>query len=347
MKANVTGGQRIALRINGVVRWLATDHLGSTALTVSETGGRMSEIRYKPWGESRYTFGATPTQRRFTGQVLDEVAGGLYFYNARYYDPYLNRWIQPDSIIPNPGDPQNLNRYSYCRNNPLRFIDPSGHDPLDQAWQDEFEQMHHRAPTAEDILIRLFSIAFPGEWNWSVFYDADGNYVQGNLESVFRDNRPANWSWNDMPSALERLTGWYKAGEEGMFTRDIGSLFGGLANRLEAPNAWPAVSNAGNPIRTWVYFDRQGLPASFMGTSDDDANVHHWAWALTMGAEYGPGGSLLNTGREITQFHGDWRNSWSDVSIGNRGAALGVRFRVLGLTDITHAWNFFMLDRWF
>ncbi|MBK9094677.1 MAG: SLAP domain-containing protein [Anaerolineae bacterium] len=76
------GGQRIALRVNGVVRWLATDHLGSTALTVSETGGRLSEIRYKPWGESRgIPFGATPTQRRFTGQVLDEVAGGLYFYD--------------------------------------------------------------------------------------------------------------------------------------------------------------------------------------------------------------------------------------------------------------------------
>ncbi|MFZ1597000.1 MAG: hypothetical protein WAW26_14175, partial [Anaerolineae bacterium] len=76
------GGQRIALRVNGVVRWLATDHLGSTALTVNESGARMSEIRYKPWGESRYTFGATPTQRRFTGQLLDNVAGGLYFYNA-------------------------------------------------------------------------------------------------------------------------------------------------------------------------------------------------------------------------------------------------------------------------
>ena len=76
------GGQRIALRVNGVVRWLATDHLGSTALTVSETGGRLSEIRYKPWGESRgIPFGTTPTQRRFTGQVLDEVAGGLYFYD--------------------------------------------------------------------------------------------------------------------------------------------------------------------------------------------------------------------------------------------------------------------------
>ncbi|MFZ1507908.1 MAG: hypothetical protein WAV74_14105, partial [Anaerolineae bacterium] len=71
MKTNVTGGQRIALRVNGVVRWLATDHLDSTALIVNESGARMSEIRYKPWGESRYTFGATPTQRRFTGQLLD------------------------------------------------------------------------------------------------------------------------------------------------------------------------------------------------------------------------------------------------------------------------------------
>ena len=120
------GGQRIALRVNGVVRWLATDHLGSTALTASETGGRLSEIRYKPWGESRYTFGATPTQRRFTGQVLDEVAGGLYFYNARYYDPALGRFAQGDTLIPNAGNPQNLNRYSYALNNPCRFTDRTG-----------------------------------------------------------------------------------------------------------------------------------------------------------------------------------------------------------------------------
>ena len=88
-KYDQADGQRIALRVNGVVRWLATDHpstvlrtgLGSTALTVSETGGRMSEIGYKPWGESRYTFGATPTKRRFTGQVLGRVAGGAVNFN--------------------------------------------------------------------------------------------------------------------------------------------------------------------------------------------------------------------------------------------------------------------------
>jgi len=39
---------------------------------------------------------------------------GLMYYGARFYDPYLNRWIQPDTIIPDPGNPQSLNRYSYC-----------------------------------------------------------------------------------------------------------------------------------------------------------------------------------------------------------------------------------------
>jgi|GEM_PF-3192483 len=40
--------------------------------------------------------------RRFTGQVLDDAAGGLYFYNARYYDPALGRFIQADTIVPQP-----------------------------------------------------------------------------------------------------------------------------------------------------------------------------------------------------------------------------------------------------
>lgn len=51
----------------------------------------------------------------------------MYFYNARYYDPYLNRFLSPDSIIPDPQNPQDLNRYSYTRNNPLRYTDPTGH----------------------------------------------------------------------------------------------------------------------------------------------------------------------------------------------------------------------------
>jgi hypothetical protein len=51
----------------------------------------------------------------------------LYDYGARFYSPLLGRFISPDSVVQNPSDPQTLNRYSYTRNNPLRYTDPSGH----------------------------------------------------------------------------------------------------------------------------------------------------------------------------------------------------------------------------
>ncbi len=49
------------------------------------------------------------------------------FYNARWYDPYLNHFTQPDSIVPDPSNSQDWDRYSYARNNPVRYNDPSGH----------------------------------------------------------------------------------------------------------------------------------------------------------------------------------------------------------------------------
>ena len=66
------------------------------------------------------------TPYRFTGQ-REEEALGLYYYGARWYDPELRRFIQPDTIVPQPGNPQSLNRYSYCLNNPVRYTDPSGY----------------------------------------------------------------------------------------------------------------------------------------------------------------------------------------------------------------------------
>ena len=52
---------------------------------------------------------------------------GLYYYNARYYDPVLGRFIQPDAItLADARNPQTLNGYTYTLNNPLKYIDPSG-----------------------------------------------------------------------------------------------------------------------------------------------------------------------------------------------------------------------------
>jgi hypothetical protein len=50
----------------------------------------------------------------------------LYDYRARYYDPALGRFVQADTVVPEPGNPQALNRYAYALNNPLRYTDPTG-----------------------------------------------------------------------------------------------------------------------------------------------------------------------------------------------------------------------------
>jgi hypothetical protein len=59
----------------------------------------------------------------------------LYYYNARYYDPKLARFISPDTIVPDPRNPQALNRYSYVLNNPLKYTDPTGHGFFSKLWK--------------------------------------------------------------------------------------------------------------------------------------------------------------------------------------------------------------------
>jgi hypothetical protein len=49
---------------------------------------------------------------------------------ARWYEPSLGRWISADTIVPDPANPQSLNRYSYVYNNPLVYVDDSGHIPI-------------------------------------------------------------------------------------------------------------------------------------------------------------------------------------------------------------------------
>jgi hypothetical protein len=49
------------------------------------------------------------------------------YYNARWYDPYLNHFTQPDSIVPDQSNSQSYDRYAYAFNNPVRYTDPTGH----------------------------------------------------------------------------------------------------------------------------------------------------------------------------------------------------------------------------
>ncbi len=95
------------------------------SVAADSSGGSPKQHRYYAYGTVRSTDGM-PTDYTFTGQKQD-ASSGLMFYQARYYDPALGRFAQPDSIVPNLYNPQSLNRYSYTLNNPVRYTDPTGH----------------------------------------------------------------------------------------------------------------------------------------------------------------------------------------------------------------------------
>jgi len=116
---------------NPIFYYYHSDHLGSSNIITDRVGNVVQHYEYSTFGHSTYTSStsAFALSNRYTDQILDDETG-LYYYGARYYDPQLGRFVQPDTEVQAPDCPQTLNRYSYSLNNPLNFTDPSGHDAV-------------------------------------------------------------------------------------------------------------------------------------------------------------------------------------------------------------------------
>jgi RHS repeat-associated protein len=120
-------GSTYAMSNNGVMQYLLTDHLGSVVAVTDNLGTLLEDSRYLPFGTVRSDVGSvTQTDKLFTGQKSLPNTG-LMDYNARMYSPELGRFIQPDTIVPDAGNLQAWNRYSYVVNEPIIAVDPSGH----------------------------------------------------------------------------------------------------------------------------------------------------------------------------------------------------------------------------
>jgi RHS repeat-associated protein len=127
-------GRRIAMRTDsegsaGVVNYVLADHLGSSTTITDAWGGDLRTMKYYPYGAERSVSGDMITDKLFTGQQKEPEGVstlGLYNYGARFYSTLVGRFLSPDPVIAKLGDPQVLNRYSYVRNNPLIFVDPTG-----------------------------------------------------------------------------------------------------------------------------------------------------------------------------------------------------------------------------
>ncbi len=118
-------GQLVAqLNPDGSKYFVHGDHLGSTSAVTNSTGSVVESTTYSPHGE--ILSGGVTSRFDYTGKEYDTVVGD-YDYNFRKYNQAWGIFTQPDSLLPNVYDPQQLNRYSYARNNPYRYTDTSGH----------------------------------------------------------------------------------------------------------------------------------------------------------------------------------------------------------------------------
>ena len=115
-----------AMRIGSTLYFVLKDHLGSSSVVTDASGNTVGEERYYPFGQTRLTTGTMLTDKLFTGQR--EITGlGIYYYGARFYSPYINRFLSADTMVSSLANPQSLNRYSYVLENPLKYTDPTGH----------------------------------------------------------------------------------------------------------------------------------------------------------------------------------------------------------------------------
>jgi RHS repeat-associated protein len=116
-------GLRVAKVQGAATSYYHLDRLGSVRLVTQTSSVLLFQTKYQPYGSLSATSGTEMFQ--FTGKQLD-AATGLYYYGYRYYDSQSGRLITQDPKEANYQNPQSLNRYIYCLDNPNTYVDSNG-----------------------------------------------------------------------------------------------------------------------------------------------------------------------------------------------------------------------------
>lgn len=115
--------------------YICRDYLGSITHITNAGGSLEQELSYDAWGRLRnpatqiaYAPDTEPPLFLGRGYTGHEHLPwfGLINMNARLYDPAVGRFLSPDPYVQAPDFTQNFNRYSYCLNNPLCYVDQDG-----------------------------------------------------------------------------------------------------------------------------------------------------------------------------------------------------------------------------
>jgi len=140
----ITGGDglcAIYVVTNGVgaMYYVYKDHLGSILTITNDQGQVVGRQSFDAWGNARNASNWTSSQQTTLNMPAWLHLGyaghehlpqfGLINMNGRMYDPIISRMLRPDNFVPDATSTQSFNRYAYCFNNPLKYVDPDGNSP--------------------------------------------------------------------------------------------------------------------------------------------------------------------------------------------------------------------------
>ena len=159
--------------------YIHTDILGSTVLLTDSSSEVLSEYDYSPFGSivwERVLDLQKSTNYLFTGQEYD-IESELYYYNARYYNSGLARFISRDKL--RFGDVLTANRYIYVRNNPFKYVDPTGWEENIVVLFSGFWNNHTDMEALRERILQETNIN-----NVSIFNHYQQGYSQNKINSI-------------------------------------------------------------------------------------------------------------------------------------------------------------------
>ena len=133
---------------NDTMNYMYNGHGDVTAL-VGENGAIQATYYYDAFGNITEQTGDVNNNITYAGYQYDKETD-LYYLNARYYDSKTARFLSEDTYTGNTNDPLSLNLYTYCHNEPMMYVDPSGH------WQESDKNLIQSARIAISQLTDIY-----------------------------------------------------------------------------------------------------------------------------------------------------------------------------------------------
>lgn len=116
----------------GTVKYYLFNGHGDVVQLTNSSGNVIKTYDYDAFGNEKNPDTTDTNPFRYCGEYFDKETG-TYYLRARYYNPLIGRFITEDSYWGKEKDPLSLNLYTYCGNNPVIYIDPSGF-----VWKDSY-----------------------------------------------------------------------------------------------------------------------------------------------------------------------------------------------------------------